>query len=129
MTACIVVFAQATERVVDIFYLEIVSPNVDQVCSMYEAIHGVVFDAPEPGLGGARTASLANGGLIGIRAPMRADETPIVRPYLLVDDIEEAVRAAEEAGALVAHPPFEILGRGTFAILIQGGVQHGLWQV
>ena len=34
-----------------------------------------------------------------------------------------------EAGAEGAHPPLEIPGRGTFAIYIQGGVHHGLWQL
>ena len=28
----------------------------------------------------------------------------------------------------VAHPPMEIPGQGTFAIYIQGGIHHGLWQ-
>ncbi|MCG6990067.1 MAG: hydroxylase, partial [Gemmatimonadetes bacterium] len=37
--------------------------------------------------------------------------------------------AAVEAGAEVAHPPLEIPGHGTFAIYIQGGVHHGLWQL
>ena len=32
-------------------------------------------------------------------------------------------------GALVAHPPLEIPGNGTFAIYIQGDVDHGLWQL
>ena len=29
----------------------------------------------------------------------------------------------------VAHPPMEIPGHGTFAIYIQGGIHHGLWQL
>jgi len=52
-----------------------------------------------------------------------------VRPYWLVDDIEAAVTAAVEHGAVVAHPPLEIPGHGTFAIYIQGGIHHGLWQL
>jgi hypothetical protein len=28
----------------------------------------------------------------------------------------------------MAHPPKEIPGHGTFAIYIQGGIHHGLWQ-
>lgn len=59
---------------------------------------------------------------------MRDSEDPVVRPYLLVDDIAAAVKAAEEAGAMVAMPPTEIPGQGTFAIYVQGGIQHGLWQ-
>jgi len=112
-----------------VHYLEIVTNAVDAVCATYAQLHGVSFSDPEAGLGGARTAALANGGLIGVRAPMHETEEPVVRPYLLVDDVEAAAKAAEAAGAEIAHPPMEIPGYGTFAICIQGGVHHGLWQV
>jgi predicted enzyme related to lactoylglutathione lyase len=60
---------------------------------------------------------------------MRETEEPVVRPYWLVDDIDAAVAAAVQAGGEVAHPPTEIPGRGTFAIYLQGGNDHGLWQL
>ena len=110
-------------------YIEIVTPDVDAVCSAYEKLHGVSFSAPEAGLGNARTAALAGGGMIGVRAPMHDAEDPVVRPYLLVDDIDAAAAAAAEAGGEIAHPPMEIAGHGKFAIYIQGGIHHGLWQV
>ncbi|MDX1418395.1 MAG: hypothetical protein R3181_00390 [Rubricoccaceae bacterium] len=109
-------------------YLEIVTPDVDDVCATYAQIHGVVFGEPEAALGGARTASLSDGGTIGVRAPMHAAEAPVVRPYLLVDDLEAAVEAAEARGALLAHPPMEIAERGRFAIYIEGDIHHGLWE-
>ncbi len=112
-----------------VHYLEIVTPEVDEVCAVYAAANGLEFGDPVPELGNARTASLPGGGLVGVRAPLRPDEEPVVRPYWLVDDIEAAVAAAEEAGAMIAHPPLEIPGYGTFAIYIVGGVQHGLWQL
>ena len=59
---------------------------------------------------------------------MHETEEPVVRPYWLVEDIEASVNAAVEAGAELAHAPMEIPGRGMFAIYIQGGVHHGLWQ-
>lgn len=111
-----------------VHYLEIVTPEVDATCATYERVHGVTFGDPEPGLGNARTADLGNGGKIGVRAPLRESEEPVVRAYLLVDDIEAAVRAAAETGAEIAHPPLELPGHGTFAIYFQGGVQHALWQ-
>jgi len=80
-------------------------------------------------LGNARTAALDGGGKIGVRAPMSPTEEPVVRPYVLVADIQAAVAAAEKAGAQIAHPPLEIPGQGTFAIYILGGIQHGLWQL
>ena len=110
-------------------YLEIVTPDVDAVCAAYEKLHGVSFSAPEAGLGNARTAALAGGGMIGVRAPMHDAEEPVVRPYLLVDHIDAAATAAAEAGGEIAHPPMEIPGHGKFAIYIQGGIHHGLWQV
>jgi uncharacterized protein len=112
-----------------IHYLEIVTPDVDAVCATYERLHGVSFGEPEPGLGNARTAALADGGRIGVRAPMHETEKPLVRPYLRVDDVEAAAEAAVAAGGEIAHPPLEPPGHGRFAIFIQGGVQHGLWQL
>jgi predicted enzyme related to lactoylglutathione lyase len=112
-----------------VHYLEIVTPEVDATCAAYEKLHGVSFGDPDPGLGNARTAALANGGVLSVRAPMHETEEPVVRPYILVDDIHAAAKAAEEAGGEIAHPPMEIPGHGRFAIYIQGGIHHGLWQV
>jgi predicted enzyme related to lactoylglutathione lyase len=109
-------------------YLEIVTRDVDAVCAAYTAANGMQFGDPDVGLGNARTAPLPGGTRVGVRAPLRETEEPVVRPYWLVDDIESAVAAAAEAGAQIAHPPMEIPGHGTFAIYIVGGVQHGLWQ-
>lgn len=112
-----------------IHYLEIVTEDVDAVAAAYAAAHGVELGEPDARLGHARTAPMPGGGLVGVRAPLRPDEDPVVRPYWLVEDIEAAVAAAEEAGAQIAHPPLEIPGLGTFAIYFQGGVQHGLWEL
>jgi uncharacterized protein len=109
-------------------YLEIVT-EVDAVCAAYASAHNVQFGEPDVGLDNARTATLAGGGLVGVRAPLRATEEPVVRPYWLVDDIVAAVAAAVQAGAEVAHPPMEIPGHGTFAIYLLGGNDHGLWQL
>ena len=111
-----------------IHYLEIVTKEVDAVCAAYEAANGVRFGTPDPGLGNARTAKMPGGGLVGVRAPLRETEEPVVRPYWLVDNIEAAVAAATEAGGKIAHPPMEIPGHGTFAIYLQGGIDHGFWQ-
>ena len=111
-----------------IYYLEIVTKEVDAVCAAYTAANGVQFGEPDAGLGNARTAPMPGGGLVGVRAPLRETEQPVVRPYLLVDDIEAAVAAAVKAGGVIAHPPMKIPGHGTFAIWIQGGIDHGFWQ-
>ena len=111
-----------------IYYLEIVTSDVDEVCATYERLYGVRFSEPAAGLGNARTAPLKDGGAIGVRAPLHPSEAPVVRPYVLVDDIEAAVAAAVEGDGQLAHPPMEIPGHGRFAIFIQGGIHHGLWQ-
>jgi predicted enzyme related to lactoylglutathione lyase len=119
----------AKERSLKVQYLEIVTPSVDETCKAMARAHDVVFSKPVAELGNARTADLKDGGRIGVRAPMRKTETPIVRPYVLVDDIGAAVKAANDAGAILALPPTEIPGQGTFAIYILGGIEHGLWQL
>jgi uncharacterized protein len=120
--------AKGVQKTMQIHYLEIVTKEVDAVCSAYAAANGLQFGKPDAGLGNARTAPLPGGGMVGVRAPLRANEEPIVRPYWLVDDIEAAVAAAVKVGGVIAHPPMKIPGHGTFAIYIQGGINHGFWQ-
>ncbi|MGF1544625.1 MAG: VOC family protein [Parvularculaceae bacterium] len=117
------------ERSMQVQYLEIVTPNVEETCTAMADLHGVTFAEPEPNFGGARIAALSGGGRIGVRAPRAEHDTPIVRPYLLVDDIEAAIAAAEAAGAEFAMKATEIPGHGKFAIYVLGGVQYGLWEL
>lgn len=121
--------AQVEEIGLTVQYLEIVTPRVEKTCQALAQAHGVVFGEPIAEFGNARTANLANGGRLGVRGPMRETETPVVRPYVLVDDINAAVKAAVDLGAEVAIPPLEIPGHGTFSIYILGGIEHGLWQL
>ncbi|UYV11834.1 MAG: hypothetical protein NCW75_11055 [Phycisphaera sp.] len=120
--------APEAEPAMHIHYLEIVTPDVDTTCDALASAHGTTFGEPIPELGNARMAPLDGGGSISVRAPMRATEAPVVRPYILVDDLAAAVEAARAAGAEIAIPAMEIPGRGTIAIYILGGIEHGLWQ-
>jgi predicted enzyme related to lactoylglutathione lyase len=120
---------RAEKRTMKVHYLEIVTKDVDAVCAAYAAAHKVQFGKPVAELGNARTATLADGGLLGVRAPLRETEQPVVRPYWLVDDINAAVAAVVKAGGQIAHEPLNIPGRGTFAIYVLGGNDHGLWQL
>lgn len=110
-------------------YLEIVTQNVDATCKRYSLLHNVKFGDCEPNLGGARTAKLSSGGLIGIRAPLRETENPIVRHYILVKDIKATVDFLEKSGGEVAVPPMELPGYGLCAIVIQDGIETGYWQL
>jgi predicted enzyme related to lactoylglutathione lyase len=109
-------------------YLEIVSNDVETLIGLYQRMHGLSFGPPDSDLGQARVATRADGTLVGIRKPLAAHEQPLVRSYFGVEDIQQAVKVAEAHGAAVAYPPTQQGSRGTFAIVIQGDVQHGLWQ-
>lgn len=109
-------------------YLEIVSNDIDGLADFYQRVHGLSFGPPDPDLGHARVAPRADGTLVGIREPLAAHEQPIVRIYLAVEDIQQAVKQAEDSGAAIAYPPTQHGERGTFAIVIHGDVEHGLWQ-
>ena len=109
-------------------YLEIVTSDVEATCKILAQNHGVVFSEPVPELGNARLADLSGGGRVGVRAPMADHETPTVRPYMLVDDIEAAIASAQAEGAEFAMLATAVPGQGTFAIYMLGGIQHGLWQ-
>lgn len=111
-----------------IHYLEIVSNDVDALCGLYERVHGLTFGPPDADLGQARVATARDGSLVGIRKPLAAHEAPIIRIYVAVEDIQRAAKEAESQGAIVAYPPTRQGQRGSFAIVIQGDVQHGLWQ-
>ncbi|CCO47960.1 putative Glyoxalase/Bleomycin resistance protein/Dihydroxybiphenyl dioxygenase [Vibrio nigripulchritudo SOn1] len=112
-----------------IHYLEIVTPDVDSVCKAYEAAQKINFGGADELLGGARTGVLSDGSIVGVRAPLRKTETPVTRPYWLVEDIEQAVIDVKVQGAEIAVPPLEIPGKGTFAIYILGSIEQGLWQL
>lgn len=110
-------------------YVEIVTNDVDTVTALYQRMHGLSFGPPDPDLGQARVARRADGTLVGIRKPLAAHEQPIVRVYHAVEDIQEAVKQAEDSGATIAYLSPTRQGQwGTFAILYQGEIQHGLWQ-
>ncbi|CZF81489.1 hypothetical protein GCE9029_02640 [Grimontia celer] len=112
-----------------VHYLEIVTTDAESVCKAYEATNKITFSEPEPLLGGARTSVLADGTMVGVRGQLRENETPVVRPYWLVEDIEKAIADVEANGAEVAVPPMEIPGKGKFAIYILSSVEHGFWQI
>lgn len=112
-----------------IHYLEIVTPDVEATCRLYGTAYGWSFQAMGAELGNAFVAELEGGSLCGIRAPMHDQEKPIVRTYLRVNDIEMAVKEAEQLGAFIALDSMEIHGHGKIAIYMHGGIEQGIWQV
>lgn len=112
-----------------VYYLEHVTSDVDGLCAALSVSMGCVFGDPVAELGSARVADRPDGSKWGVRAPMHGDEAPATRPYFLVEDIQKATKDAEANGAIVAHPPMEISGRGRFSILFLGDLQFGFWQL
>ena len=110
-------------------YLEVVTPDVDAACAAYAKTFDATFGEPVAELGGARTAVLAGGGTVGVRGPLREDERAVVRPYRLVENIEAALHDAVAAGGTVALGRMPLGRHGFCAIVIQGGVETGLWEV
>ena len=88
-----------------LYYLEIVTLDVEAACRLYGQAYGWLFQATGPELGNAFLATLPGGTLCAIRAPMSEEEKPTVRTYLRVSDIEAAARDAEQLGD-VAHLGF-----------------------
>ena len=111
------------------YYLEIVTADVEAVRRLYSKAYGWRFEAKGPEWGSSFVATLPDGSLCGIRAPMHDQEKPIVRTYLRVNDIEAAVQRAAQLGANIALEPMEIPGHGKIAIYLYGGIEQGLWQV
>jgi len=112
-----------------VYYLEIVTSDVESSRQLYETTYGLSFDGPIPELGNAFVAVLPDGSRCGIRAPMADHESPIVRTYLRVPDIRAAVDDVLRLGGELALEPTELPGHGKIAIYLLGGVQQGLWQV
>ena len=112
----------------EMHYLEIVTPDAQAARDHYSQAYGWRFQDMAPELGNAFVASLPNGSVCGIRAPMHAEEKPTVRTYIRVADIEFAVQRAVALGAKAALEPTEIPGRGRIAIYLYGGIEQGLWQ-
>ncbi|MCL1080029.1 hydroxylase [Parashewanella spongiae] len=117
------------KKSIQVNYLEIITPNVDQVCTSYSETLQVSFSEAIAELGGARTAALNSGDTLGIRTPMHDAEEPTTRPYYLVDDIKITVSEAENSGAQVLVPPMKTSHRSQCAIVSFDSIQNGFWQV
>lgn len=108
-------------------YTEIVTPDAAALVTLEQRMYGLSFGEPDPELGGARVATQRDGTLVGIRKPLAPHEQAIVRTYRAVDDMDAAIKNAQQAGATIAYPPTRQGSRGTFAIVVLSGVELGLW--
>jgi predicted enzyme related to lactoylglutathione lyase len=111
-----------------ITYIEVVTEQVSECCDFYAAAYGWNFEAPIADLGGARVAVTESGTRWGIRAPMAASESPTVRTYIRVADIEQAGQRAVELGGVEALGATELGAHGKVAIFLLHGIEQGIWE-
>jgi len=112
-----------------IHYLEIVTPDVDATRQLYATSFGWNFQPSVSELGNASVATIPGGSLCGIRAPLHAEELPVVRTYIRVANLDTATKEAKDLGATILLESMDLAGWGKISIYEFGGIQHGLWQV
>jgi len=108
-------------------HIEIPADDVDRAKRFYAAVAGWQFEAmdgfpdywlfqSEPERGGAIGT---RGGSIG----------KVVRHFVNVDRMEDAIAAAEQNGGRLVEEPTEIPGQGRSAVVLDSeGNELGLWQ-
>lgn len=112
-----------------IHYMEIVTPEVEATRLLYATAFGWDFEPSVADLGNAAVATIPGGSLCGIRAPMHAEELPVVRNYIRVANLDAATQTAKRLGAAILLEGMDLAGWGRITIYELGGIQHGLWQL
>jgi uncharacterized protein len=111
----------------DISHIEFPADDLERAKQFYSAVAGWEFDTmegfPEDWL--FRTSETAGGGL-GKRGESVGT---VIRAYINVASLEDAVAAAEANGGSIVTPPTDVPGQGRFAAVIDSqGSEIGLWQ-
>ncbi|HEY3523987.1 MAG TPA: VOC family protein [Candidatus Limnocylindrales bacterium] len=110
-----------------ITHIEIPADDVERAKRFYEAVAGWDFSAMEgfPNYWLFRTGDASGGGL-GRRGESVGN---VIRDYINVARLEDAVAAAEQNGGSVVTPPQEIPGMGRWAAVTDSeGNEIGLWE-
>ena len=111
----------------DISHIEFPADDVERAKRFYSAVAGWEFDTMEgfPDYWLFRTSESAGGGL-GKRGESVGS---VIRAYINVASLEDAVAAAEANGGSVVTPPTDVPGQGRFAAVADSeGSEIGLWQ-
>ena len=110
-----------------ITHVEFPADDPERAKRFYEAVAGWEFGTMDgmPGYFLFRTEE-AHGGGLGKRGESVGQ---VVRVYITVDGLEDAVAAAEANGGKVQTPPTDIPGQGRYAAVIDTeGNEIGLWE-
>ncbi len=111
----------------EITHIEIPADDVERAKLFYAAVAGWEFGSMEgfPDYFLFRTGEGSGGGL-GRRGKSVGS---VVRIYITVDRLEDAVQAAEASGGSVVQPPTAIAGMGRYAAVQDSeGNEIGLWE-
>ena len=110
-----------------ITHIEFPADDLERAKRFYTAVAGWEFGEMEgfPDYWYFRTSEEQGGGL-GTRGE---SVSTVVRAYINVNSLEDAVAAAEANGGSVVTPPTDVPGQGRFAAVIDSeGSEIGLWQ-
>lgn len=111
----------------EITHIDIPADDIERAKRFYHAVAGWEAAPVEgfPGYHMFRTGPQSGGG-IGQRGQTAPD---VLRIYITVDSLEEAVAAAEKEGGSVVQPPTDIPGMGRYAAVHDTeGNEVGLWE-
>jgi predicted enzyme related to lactoylglutathione lyase len=112
-------------------WVDVASPDVDASAAFYCGLFGWEHVAGEnPEETGGYGMFTKNGKLVaGIGPLQNPDQPPVWSTYVNVDDADDVVAKAQEAGGQVAMGPIDVMDAGRMAFLIDptGGFV-GIWQ-
>lgn len=111
----------------EITHVEFPADDPERAKRFYAAVAGWEFGEMEgfPDYFLFRSSEAAGGGL-GRRGESVGD---VIRVYISVDRLEDAVAAAEANGGKVVTPPSDVPGQGRYAAVLDSeGSEIGLWE-
>ena len=112
-------------------WVDVASPDVDSSAAFYGDLFGwehVPGENPEET--GGYGMFTKNGKLVaGIMALQNPEQPPVWSTYVNVDDADDVVAKAKEAGGQIAMGPIDVMDAGRMAFLIDTtGAFIGIWQ-
>jgi predicted enzyme related to lactoylglutathione lyase len=111
----------------EITHIEFPADDPERAKRFYSAVAGWEFGTMEgfPDYWLFRSGEASGGGL----GKRNESVGPVIRIYISVDKLEDAIVAAEANGGTVKEPPADVPGQGRYAVLIDPeGSEIALWE-
>lgn len=112
-------------------WVDLATADVDASVAFYSGLFGWTYGAagPPEETGGYGMFMLREKYVAGIGPLQNETQPPVWSTYLAVDDADETLAAATDAGGQVAMPAMDVMDAGRMAFLIDpDGAFVGLWQ-